>query len=140
MLGAKILVVDDDLDDIIMLNECLTDAGFTNIQYMNVPQQVIAYLDSLEDQDLPRVVISDLNMPVCDGFDLLKSFKSHERYKNIKFIFLSTSALTREKQRAALLGAVDFLQKPMNFKDYKYIIDKIKQAIGENRNALGCFI
>lgn len=131
MNAAKLLVVDDDLDDIILMNECMLEAGFTNVQYMNLPQRVMDYLDTLPAEDLPKVIISDQSMPVLTGFDLLSALRSHPRYKNIKFILLSTSALNWEKEKGAILGATDYLQKPLIFKEYQLIVKRVRELVEE---------
>lgn len=65
---------------------------------------------------LPRgpydMVISDINMPDINGFELLRFMRSGDRYKDIPLILISTRPVERERQRGLDLGANDYVAKP----------------------------
>ncbi|MBI2423761.1 MAG: response regulator [Candidatus Hydrogenedentes bacterium] len=62
-------------------------------------------------------VVSDVNMPVKSGFDLLMEIKAHPEFCTAPVIILTGNAETDLKRRALDLGAADLLNKPVNSED-----------------------
>lgn len=60
----------------------------------------------------PDVVITDLLMPVMDGFELIEKIKSNPELKSIPVITLSAKAAPEDRARAQAAGADRFVQKP----------------------------
>lgn len=75
--------------------------------------------DALEriTQSSYDVVVSDVNMPLKSGFDLLTALQESPGTKNIPVIILTGNAETDQKRRALDLGATDLLNKPVNEQD-----------------------
>jgi len=67
ILAARILLVDDQESNIILLEELLREAGYTGVTSTMDPQQVCA-LHRLHAYDL---ILLDLQMPVMDGFEVM---------------------------------------------------------------------
>lgn len=61
---------------------------------------------------MPDVVLLDLNLPFCDGFEILRIMKEDRRTQGILVIVISGSSLIATKERALDLGATDFVTKP----------------------------
>ncbi len=64
---------------------------------------------------LPDYIFLDINMPMMDGKQCLKTLKSLPEFKSISIIMYSTSTDTREIRECYKLGAEDFLIKPHSF-------------------------
>jgi CheY-like chemotaxis protein len=129
-MAAKLIIVDDDLDDIFVLNEVFSSTDYgKEVQFFQKSKELLPYLDSLEDKDLPQLIISDLHMPGYSGFDLLKKLKSNLRYQHIPFILCSTSTLTSDREKGIALGARDFLQKPMEQNGYSKMVERVEQLL-----------
>jgi signal transduction histidine kinase/DNA-binding NarL/FixJ family response regulator len=75
------------------------------------------------------IVISDVMMPVMDGFELLEAIKANEALRQISFIMLTASAGQDEKLHALTLGIDDYLTKPFNASEF---LARIKNIL-ENR-------
>ena len=58
------------------------------------------------------ILIIDLDMPVLNGYQLIKHVRSNEAHKDIPIIVLSARAMNREKEKALRLGANSFITKP----------------------------
>lgn len=104
----KILLVDDDPAQRMLLNMCLEQGDYSVIEAGN---GVEAY-EVLEREAEIRLVVTDLDMPVMNGFDLIdKVRKSDLRYRYI--IVLTSSEEPDSLVRALSLGADDYIAKPV---------------------------
>lgn len=61
---------------------------------------------------LPDLILSDIMMPVMDGFQLLEKLKSDDRYRHIPVVMLTALADLQDKLRALRIGVDDYLLKP----------------------------
>lgn len=105
----KVLIVDDTKDNLDLLGALLSAHGYEVSKAINGK-------DALEQayQSPPELIISDILMPVMDGFALCREWKQAPSLKDIPFIFY-TATYTEQKDHdfALSLGAECFLIKPM---------------------------
>lgn len=64
---------------------------------------------------LPDVIVLDLNMPKLNGTQTLQLLKNDNRFKSIPVVIYSTSLNPIEKEKCLLLGAQDYITKPISF-------------------------
>ncbi|MGD0278488.1 MAG: ATP-binding protein [Smithella sp.] len=104
----KILVVDDDESNIFYLETLFKSQGF---HVTTAPDGAKALIAARKDP--PHIIISDILMPVMDGFMLCREWKNDSRLKNIPFIFYTATYTTSKDEKLAMnLGADLFLIKP----------------------------
>jgi CheY-like chemotaxis protein len=122
-IHPKILYVDDDSDDYIFLAESFA-ASTTSTDLVFAPggEEAITYLNSINSEALPSLIILDLNMPRCDGRQTLCYIKAHPTLSDIPVVILSTSGNKTDKEVCTRLGAVSYLEKPYYFDGYKEIV------------------
>lgn len=65
----------------------------------------------------PDLIISDVNMPELDGFDVLKTLKEFVKLKKIPFIFLTARSEKNDKKMGEDLGADAYLTKPFDIEE-----------------------
>jgi signal transduction histidine kinase len=106
----KILIVDDDPTNVALLEEMLTDNGYTRVK--SIMDSRLA-LDACRDF-APDLVLLDLKMPHVDGFTLLDSLRSGTNEKFLPIIILTADVNRESKRRALRAGATDFLLKPFD--------------------------
>ncbi len=106
---TKILIVDDNFENRYMLEILLGNNGFDIALATNGKEALEMALASP-----PDLIVSDILMPVMDGFALCKEWRAHERLKEIPFVFY-TATYTEPKdiQFGLSLGADQFLLKPL---------------------------
>src|SRR5687767_1612286 len=105
---AKILLVDDDEDNVRLLQQILQAAGYTAVFATTNPHEVPA-LHGRQRYDL---IVLDLQMPGMDGFAVMEALKAVEKD------YLPVLAVTGEaghKLRALQAGAKDFVSKPFDW-------------------------
>lgn len=104
----KILLVDDDPAQRMLLNMCLEQGNFSVVEAGNGQE---AY-DILKKSPEIRFVITDLDMPIMDGFHLIKRVRESDlRYRYI--IVLTSSEEQGSLVKALSLGADDYIAKPV---------------------------
>ncbi len=116
----KVIMVVDDSESIRkFLTFALRAKGF----------RVVAARDGMEAlEKLPRekvdLIITDLNMPNMDGFELLKTIREDNDYAEIPVIILSSLDDEKDIQRGMQLGANSYLIKPFGQKRIQYEVSK----------------
>ncbi len=62
----------------------------------------------------PDLIISDLNMPVMNGIELLGKLQQNKEYRNIPFVVLTSQTNDATFKKIMAMGAADFIRKPFN--------------------------
>jgi putative two-component system response regulator len=108
---AKILIVDDQTDNIELLERILRRAGYTQFRTTTRPKEVPLLF--LEYQ--PDIILLDLRMPEMDGRELLQLLNPLiPKNAFMPIIILTADISPKAKREALLLGAKDFLTKPLD--------------------------
>jgi CheY-like chemotaxis protein len=117
--GRKIMIIDDDLDDQVLLKEALHDLDIS-IKFQTATNGFIA-LELLHNniKDLPDLVFLDLNMPRMNGRQLLAELKKHRELSALPVIIYTTSSDPKDISDTSRLGAVSFITKPTGFAELK---------------------
>ena len=118
-MNQTVLLVDDSDDDIALIRRSFSKIGCLNpIQVVRSGFDAISYLkgegeyaDRLK-HPFPGIILLDLHMPGCDGFEVLKFMRNKLRVQGILIIVLSRLDEIKNINRAYSLGAHSFLMKP----------------------------
>ena len=126
----SILLVDDDPDDQLLFQEALSDAD-NSIRYTSASDGIHALeLLNAEGAVLPELIFMDVNMPRMNGLDCLKEIQKSTKLKHIHVIMYSTSCSVEYQKECFANGAVDYIEKPNDFKTLCTRIDGvIRQGI-----------
>jgi CheY-like chemotaxis protein len=119
MSAKKILVVDDDEEDRFIIHDGFTEVGAEDIvHYEEDGERALQYLEScIAQKSLPCLIILDLNMPRLNGTQTLRAIKSDQRLRDIHVLIYSTSLNRIEKEECMLLGAEEYIIKPLTFSE-----------------------
>ena len=113
ILNARILIVDDQASNVSLLEQLLSEAGYTHVVSTMQPQEVCA-LHRAKSFDL---ILLDLQMPVMDGFQVMEGLKTNSTDSYLPVIVLT--AQPGHKLRALQAGAKDFISKPFDLVEVK---------------------
>lgn len=127
-----ILIVDDDANDLHLIVQALSSIGVDRrIHALKDGSEAIAYLQGKGEYanrakyEFPTMVITDLKMPLKDGFAVLDFLKSNPALAVIPVIMLSGAADLDDIKQAYLLGASSFFAKPGDFHGLKSLLKRI---------------
>lgn len=130
---CQIIVVDDDHEDHLILRDYFSDAGKDHcVRFIDNGKKAIEYLEQLDDKDLPRLIVLDLNMPILNGTQTLLKLKATSRLRDIPVIVFSTSENENEKRKCLSFGAIDYMVKPVGFEDGKMMVNRFMSYLDEN--------
>lgn len=105
----KFYLVDDDPDILALLRNVLEKAGHTVVS-CDSSQQALKEIPGIR----PDCVITDLMMPVMDGFELCRELRRRPELESMKIIVLSAKSYDFDRRRARELGADGYIVKPIN--------------------------
>jgi putative two-component system response regulator len=109
-LHARILIVDDEPANVLLLKEFLTDTS-TEVLGITDSRQVERSFDEFE----PDIVLLDLHMPDVDGQEVLRRLRgARESLGFLPVVVLTSDTSRLARNSALLLGADDFLIKPLD--------------------------
>ncbi|MBA2378672.1 MAG: response regulator [Blastocatellia bacterium] len=110
-VDVTIMIVDDSPSVRVMTSRTITQAGYKPLAAKD-GVDALNILGSL--QQLPDMILTDIEMPQMDGYELLAALKSDERYKAIPVAMISSRSGDKHREKGLELGAVCYLTKPYN--------------------------
>ncbi|RJP65587.1 MAG: response regulator [Ignavibacteriales bacterium] len=114
---------------ILIADDSPTIRKFVSIALSIHGYEVIAASDGMEAiEKLPQsnidLVITDLNMPNLDGYELIKTIRQDERFKDIPIIILSSLSKEGDVEKGLASGANSYIIKPFDPKRIQYEVSK----------------
>ena len=122
---AKILLVDDERDFVVLLTQRLTNRNYS-VSFAHNGKDALAQLK--KDKEI-EVVILDAKMPVLDGFETLKLIR--KKWPLIEVIMLTGHSTLDSAINAIKIGAYDYLLKPV---EMEKLVLKIEKAAARKRH------
>lgn len=121
-MPKKILIVDDSASMRQMVNFTLSEEGYEVVEAENGREA----LDSMKGV-APELVITDINMPVMDGIELIKQIRSASDFKFTPVIVLTTESEESKQNEGKQAGATAWLVKPFT---PEKLIETVKKVAG----------
>lgn len=114
---VHILIAEDDSDDRTLLRDAFSLNGRKEgIQFVHDGQELLNFLsEQKSENDLPDLILMDLNMPRKDGREALKEIKNNPFLARIPVIVMSTSRSEDDITGTYRLGVNSYIIKPSNF-------------------------
>ena len=105
---GRILLIDDESDNLIILSSYLTENGYHNLVLMSDPLEAV----QCYGREVFDLVLLDIMMPKLDGFEVMKAFQEGWPDRVCPILVLTARQDEETKLRALKSGASDFLHKP----------------------------
>ena len=133
MKKYNIIIVENDDDEQFFMKEGFdaTDL-FTVIAQVRNGDHLFRWFEE-NTISLPDVILSDLNMPGKNGYDVISGVKNNPDWMHIPVIITSTSSTKTIIDKCLEFGAADYIVKPETFIEYEPYIKKLHQCIEEKQ-------
>jgi PAS domain S-box-containing protein len=122
LLNARILIVDDQETNVLLLAQMLSAAGYTQVSSTMDPHEVFA----LHRRDPYDLILLDLQMPGMDGFQVMEGLKTNDAESYLPVLVIT--AQPGHKLRALQAGAKDFISKPFDLVEAKVRIHNMLEV------------
>jgi CheY-like chemotaxis protein len=124
--GIRVLVVEDEADSRELMTHLLEHAGATVVTVGSAAEAL-----ELIDAVAPDVLVSDIGMPQCDGYELLRTLRAREdRSASVPAVAVTAYARAEDRERAVMAGFQDHISKPIVQRD---LIDSIQRLAARGR-------
>jgi two-component system alkaline phosphatase synthesis response regulator PhoP len=124
MEGKKVLVVDDELHIVHVVAIKLRSNGF---EVLTAGNGADAY--ELACSGKPDIIVTDLQMPVMDGWELVDKIRQNEQLKFVPVIMLTGRSFSIDKERMAQLRIIECIGKPFSPRE---LLQKIESILSLN--------
>ena len=128
----QILIVDDEPDNLEVVSETLE---FRGAQVKTAPngKEALEILEAFP----ANIILTDLSMPVMDGWVLRSHVRSNSKFADIPILALSAHAIAGDKDRAMEAGFDGYLTKPVNIHTlHDDIRSAFVQPVTDNKEAV----
>lgn len=126
-LKHTILYAEDDFDDLLMVQQAFQKHDHIRIVHATNGERALSALENMTaDGVWPCLIILDINMPLMNGRETLKTIRLHPRFNHLPVVLFSTSNSDADKQFAQNLNAV-LITKPISFSDLEGVAETFIQ-------------
>lgn len=128
----NVLLIEDNHADIRMMQEVFKELNtktILNITHNGV--EALKFLNKKEkyqNMENPDLILLDLNIPLINGFKVLREIKTNDKLKHIPVIVLTTSHNPKDFLKACELQADCFMNKPLYFDEYNLVLQHIEEC------------
>ena len=127
MNSGRILLVEDNDDDVALLKRALKKHGMYN--EIMIARNGVQALETLFEREnkgepMPSLVILDLKLPKLNGLEVLKAIRANSFTRGLPIIILTTSTEQEDIIESYNLGANSYIRKPVEF-------DRFLEAVGQ---------
>lgn len=125
IIDKPILLVEDDQVDVMTVKRALKEIKVTNpMVTLENGEAALKYLRDPKNE-MPCIILLDLNMPIMNGIEFLQVMKHDDRLKRIPVIMLTTSEEQQDKIHSFDLGVAGYMAKPVDYRQFVEVMRTI---------------
>ena len=123
-----ILLIEDNPMDVDLTLRAFERRRLSNpVEVARDGEEALAFIDRWEaGEPTPLVILLDLKLPKVDGLEVLRRLKSHQAYRTLPVVVLTSSQEDRDVETAYNLGANSYIVKPVDFDKFVEVAAKIE--------------
>lgn len=134
----KLFLVEDNAADVDLLRLALDTAGVRcDLVVFTNGHEIIDHIRKSAGssaQDVPELIILDLNLPKLDGLEVLQCIRDTPAFANVPVAVLSSSSSVRERGRLAELHIAEYIVKPADLDEYLKIGDTVQKLLRQSNS------
>ena len=108
-MSKRILVVEDQEDNLRIMRDLLNDAGFEVIEAGNGNEAL-----SVAEAERPHLILMDIQLPELDGLEATRRIKANPAIRHIPVIAVTSYAMSEDNERAMAAGCDAYFAKPVS--------------------------
>jgi two-component system cell cycle response regulator DivK len=120
-MSKRILVVEDQRDNMQILRDLLTSADYEMVEAEN-GEEALAEVA----KQRPDLILMDIQLPIMDGYEATRRIKADPALRSIPIIAVTSYALSGDEAKARAAGCDDFVPKPYS---PRQLLAKIRQYL-----------
>lgn len=125
-----ILLVEDNEGDILLMNEALLKRpSVKKVSVAKNGQEGIDFVNkekNFQEAETPDLIILDINLPLKNGYEVLKALKGSEKTRMIPIIVFTTSSTAKDVDKSYEALANLFVSKPSNIEEIEQAVDSLE--------------
>ena len=123
---VEILLVEDNPGDIRLMQEALKEAKVSNsVIIARDGQEAVDYLFEHRDENVPDLILLDINLPKLSGFEVLKQIKADEKLKIIPVVIVTSSSSEDDVLQSYRHYANCFVTKPLDMDQFVKVVSAV---------------
>lgn len=131
-MHKEILLVEDNPDDVELTRLAFDEAKVANtLVVVGDGAEALDYLFARgahagrDPNDLPSIVLLDLNLPKIDGREVLQAIRSNDATRTLPVVVLTTSTEPFDVEASYALGVNSYIQKPVDFEQFVWAVKQV---------------
>ena len=120
-MSELILAVEDQEDNMQILRDLITSAGYEIVEALNGEEALTAVA-----KRRPDLILMDIQLPIMDGYEATRRIKATPALRSIPIIAVTSHALGDGEEKARAAGCDDFVSKPFS---PRQLLAKIRQYL-----------
>ena len=120
-MSKLILAVEDQEDNMKILRDLLTSAGYEIVEAGNGEEAMAAVA-----KRRPDLILMDIQLPIMDGYEATRRIKADPALRSIPIIAVTSYALSGDEEKARAAGCDDFVPKPYS---PRQLLAKVRQYL-----------
>ena len=118
---VTILLVEDNPDDATLTELALRQGISAKLEIARDGQEALDYLSN-EANDVPRLVLLDLQLPSVNGLEVLRRIREHDRTRLTPVVTVTNSSAPNDVAAAYQCGTNSYIRKPVDFNQFAELI------------------
>jgi len=132
MSQKEILLVEDNPDDVELTRIAFAEAKVANsLAVVDDGAEALDYLFARgqhahrDPDDLPSIVLLDLNLPKIDGREVLQAIRANDKTRGLPVVVLTTSTEPFDVEASYALGVNSYIRKPVDFEQFVWAVKQV---------------
>jgi len=119
-MAEKILIVEDNEQNRILMRQVLTPHGYDVLEATDGLMGL-----EMAREHMPDLILLDVQMPVMNGFMVIRELRNHPELRKIKAIAVTSFAMKGDREKALQAGFDDYITKPIDTRTFPELVRQV---------------
>jgi CheY-like chemotaxis protein len=131
-------LVEDNRTDVTLIRLAFAEHGISHeLSVLEDGEQALNFLERLNSEFLPELIIMDLNLPKRDGIEVLTCIRNTAALDSVPVVVFTTSDSPRERESASTIGVTAYIRKPSDLDGFLAVGATIRQILDDGSACFG---